>query len=128
MTAEDGVNYERRFITQWIKEAKRDSRPLVSPVVTQKAPGAKRGDPEVRVPMGENLVDNAELKAEIEQFIEKLSQSRASSGGPAQEPREVDSVQRLSRIFTHLDGLQDILHDLLSDWEPPQVIFLLQGI
>ena len=76
--------------------------------------------------MGPALVDNAALKAEIEQFLDDVARSRATGdpaapGGGAVQPGDVDSVQRLSRIFKHLDGLQDILHDLLHDWEPPQV-------
>ena len=62
VTAEDGLNYDRPAITRWIEDHKRMGKPLVSPTVLLPR---KRGEPPVRAPMGDTLVDNPELKDKI---------------------------------------------------------------
>ena len=107
VTAEDGNIYERRNIELFL------ATKAVSPVT--------------REPMGGTLVPNSVLKREIQEFVQGLQvqqNSAAGPGVPAQAVDQVESVQNLNRIFAVMDDLEDILQEVLNQWQPPRIVVI----
>lgn len=99
--AEDGNSYEREFINLYIAGV--GDGALVSPVT--------------RRPMGPSLASNDELRREVERY---LAEARAEAAPATAEP--VESVGDLNHIFDTMDGLTEVLCEVLEGWEPPRVV------
>ena len=117
--AEDGFDYNRACLTHWIADAQRTNRPLVSP--------------RTRKPMGASFEESGELKSEILAFIKSRFPQDDDDDGNAGDDAIDDavqapvvpqfgSVQDLNKLFAVLDGLDDVLREVLHGWEPPRVV------
>eukprot|EP00041_Stephanoeca_diplocostata_P035894 m.1281601 g.1281601 ORF g.1281601 m.1281601 type:complete len:1295 (+) comp24773_c2_seq8:252-4136(+) len=106
-TAADGHNYEGRNIRAWIKLRKDAGYAVVSPMTRQ--------------PMEDTLTENADLQQEISDF---LAQRYAIPNPNGEEDGAHELVHPLNSIFEVLDGLQDVLHEILDRWEPANVVVM----
>ena len=113
-------------------EAKRDGRPLESPVVTEKLYSGKRkrtpsrsARVKSRLRIGPKLVKNSSLKGKIQKFLNQVSKGeRGDSPSDDALIHNGDSVRALNHIFKITDDLEDVLHELLDGWDSPQVVVI----
>ena len=92
----------------------------------KRAEGARRSEPKVRVALGRKLIDNVELRTELEEFrnhCEEYNPDVTTSDSDAALIETV-SMRSLGHVFGIMDDMHDILQDLLNDWEPPQVMVI----
>ena len=105
-------------------EAKRDGRPLKSPVITKKLKTDKRNAPQVRVHMGAKLVENVSLRKQIRAFMEQVKTGKSAALSTDVLIQDNDSVRALNHIFKITDDLEDVLNELLEGWQSPQVVVI----
>ena len=121
--ASDGFVYERVAIEAWLQQSELTGQ-QISPV-TRKDLGSAV------------LVKNETLQAEIQAFRKNISAKKklathpaepaeAPQGAAAVEPPRIASIQDLSLVFSHLDGLREVLARTLDGWRPPQIVVLGQ--
>ena len=113
-------------------EAKRDGRPLESPVATEKLYSGKRkrtlsrsARGKSRLRIGPKLTKNPSRRDKIQNFLNQVSKGEIGDSTSNEDLiGNGDSIRALNHIFKITDDLEDVLHELLDGWDFPEVVVI----
>ena len=111
VTAEDGYTYSRANILRWMAQCKAEGQAIVSP--------------RTRAPMGKDLTPNEPMRERLDRAINHhIWGGEDEALADVFGGEHVRSMGQLNDIFAVLDGLDDVLQEVLEDWEPPRVVVI----
>ena len=122
MLADDGRTYSKHAIFAWFESCSERQLPVISPCT--------------RKPMSKFLKPNSHISKSIEEYRKRrhdvalLEHGERSAGGKAAPALDATlvpkSLAELGAMFSLLDGLRQLLAEMLDGWQPPHIVVVGQ--